>query len=94
MDIILTSRTEQVVPSLKVTLTTEGSYPKLFPEITKISPPRLLIPELGEIELMVAGICIGMEIVLGMIPYWLIISTIQDPVTAEPVKLQVTLVAL
>ena len=81
IETILTARTEQVVPSVKVILTTEGSYPKLLPEITKMSPPRLLIPVLGAIELIKAGISIGVEIEFGMIPNWLIIYTIQDPVT-------------
>ena len=94
MDTMLTARTEQVVPSVKETLTTEGSYPKWSPEITNMSPPRLLIPVLGAIELITAGISIGCEIVVGMIPYWLIIYAIQDPVTAESVKLQLTVVAL
>jgi hypothetical protein len=56
-----------------------------------MSPPRLLIPVLGAIELIKAGISIGVEIEFGMIPNWLIIYTIQDPVTTESVKLQLTL---
>jgi hypothetical protein len=54
-------------------------------------PPRLLIPVLGVIELIRAGISIGVEIVFGMIPNSVIIYTIQDPVMTEPFKLQLTL---
>jgi hypothetical protein len=58
-----------------------------------MSPPRLLIPVLGAIELISIGMSIGVEIVFGTIPYWLIIYTIHDPVTTEPVKLQLTLLS-
>jgi len=80
--VLAADNTVHGVPSAKVTLMDDVSYPKFVPAITNVSPPKGLTSAFGVTELTTIGTLIGASISEGKKPSVVKTMTVQLPDTA------------